>query len=50
MNLNAIDNETSQHHDTYVYFSNIEDDNDICELCGESFEMHDVDLNYDLHY
>ncbi len=26
------------------------DDADICELCGETFEMHHPDFNYELDF
>ena len=36
--------------DTIGRLMQIDDDCDMCELCGKHFELHSKDLNFDLFY
>eukprot|EP00347_Sterkiella_histriomuscorum_P002546 403367733 len=41
---------SKQSIDQLLYQSGCMDDNDICELCNEPFDQHDVDMNFELNY
>eukprot|EP00347_Sterkiella_histriomuscorum_P015645 403356237 len=50
-NENKANHDASkQSIDQLLYQSGCMDDNDICELCNEPFDQHDVDMNFELNH